>query len=360
MAEIKTADLFFLMGAGASQNLGVPGSAGMLDGIKGRINTLGKRREYWILYGSAEEFVHDQEMAALSAPSESVAYVRRRHSFNIETLVDVLREESVGAGVVSEEDRNAFLRMVLGEVGSHLEKRIAAPNYFMGFAGLREALGSPIHAFTLNFDLGVEVNDGLCARRGFTKRDGERTWEPEQSSRDSTRTIIDLYKVHGSIDWVEIRPGVLVMVDPPYDIERAALVLGFREKERGAFPFPYWTYRVFFRRLGRFAVQIVVIGYGFADRHINALLREALRDFGLGELLVVGKYGDEDARKREESEIAEILGVDDGRITVINVEAEEFLRGIAKRLRRSPATGRASIASEHPSDRSGETAGPAS
>jgi hypothetical protein len=156
------------------------------------------------------------------------------------------------------------------------------------------ALGSAdngITIATLNYDLTIEH----AAREAeVSLASGVHGWEA-----DEVVTFPDvgvrLIKLHGSVDWVRgdfsptpSHPGV----SRPYLELRLAgrgdlpfLVFGRREKLRPAGPF--LALRSEFRRRLRQARCVVVVGYSFADAHVNELLAHWINANPLREVVVV-------------------------------------------------------------------------
>lgn len=335
-------DVLFLVGAGASRDSGIPDSDRMLATIQKHTRPGGKWRKHRCLFRSIRRTLgnglREAKLSSSRMPGQSAAFNRRRYRRNIETFLDELDPAGGGGGMKRVAERKEFQDLVLEEIGCLLDPD-GIPGYFKGFANLSRVLGRTLHVFSLNFDRGIEKNEGpdFHAETGFDLEGAIRMWIESRFFLRFLIASIYLYKMHGSIDWVETGAGEVIMVDPPYDIRKAALALGYRKKERGEFPSPYDTYARFFAALWRLVRQIVVLGYGFSDIHINRLLSMALRALGVEELLVVGRYEGEDGIERERREIAEILGVDVGKITVIDAGAKDFLGSIEKRLCRHPS-----------------------
>lgn len=74
------------------------------------------------------------------------------------------------------------------------------------------------------------------------------------------------YKLHGSCNWVAQEGGDYVLI-----------LGGDKEKDINRFPLLRWNYNQFRDALNTPDSKIVIIGYGFADEHINELLIEGTR-----------------------------------------------------------------------------------
>lgn len=154
-----------------------------------------------------------------------------------------------------------------------------------------------VNVFTLNYDTLVEQAadaEGVVLLDGFvgTQR---RVFRPESYEQDlyfpaeTTEgrvhrfdRVLHLYKLHGSITWVAEAPSL----DNPYGVRtrtfdpRATeplLIYPTPAKSGEALGMPYAElFRRFATALVRPQSVLFVIGYGFGDEHVNAIIRQAL------------------------------------------------------------------------------------
>lgn len=162
--------------------------------------------------------------------------------------------------------------------------------------------------FTLNHDLFIEKT---LRRAGVTFTDGfvstssmGALWKPEVFDEPGVRTR--LYKLHGSISWRLMgdhtgRSVVLRTPDGPTvprpvgtdgrplrEWEPAVLLLGIHAKVfhylQALFADLFWAFRQHLRTV---AHSVVVCGYGFGDKFINATLLDWLADADGRRLIVV-------------------------------------------------------------------------
>jgi hypothetical protein len=154
-----------------------------------------------------------------------------------------------------------------------------------------------VNIFTLNYDTLVEQ---ACDAEGVVLLDGfvgtqRRIFRPESYEQDlyfpaeTTEgrvhrfdRVLHLYKLHGSITWIATEPSI----DNPYGVE--ARVFDSDGKEPLLiYPTPAkygetlgLPYSELFRRFAAAVVRpqsvLFVIGYGFGDEHVNAIIRQAL------------------------------------------------------------------------------------
>ena len=154
-----------------------------------------------------------------------------------------------------------------------------------------------VNIFTLNYDTLVEQAadaTGTVLLDGFvgTQR---RIFHPESYEQDlyfpaettegrvhRLDRVLHLYKLHGSITWTAVEP----QFDNPYGVEsapfqgdesRALLIYPTPAKPGEALGMPYSElFRRFAGTLVRPQSVLFVIGYGFGDAHVNAIIRQAL------------------------------------------------------------------------------------
>jgi len=167
---------------------------------------------------------------------------------------------------------------------------------------LRKLLTRPlnlkrVNLFTLNYDTLIEQAadaEGIVLLDGFvgTQR---RIFRPESYEQDlyfpaeTTEgqvhrfdRVLHLYKLHGSITWTATEPSL----DNPYGVEASAfepngkqplLIYPTPAKYGETLGLPYSElFRRFAAAIVRPQSVLFVIGYGFGDDHVNAIIRQAL------------------------------------------------------------------------------------
>lgn len=154
-----------------------------------------------------------------------------------------------------------------------------------------------VNVFTLNYDTLVEQAadaEGVVLLDGFvgTQR---RVFRPESYEQDlyfpaeTTEgrvhrfdRVLHLYKLHGSITWRANEPTI----DDPYGVQcepfdaaasKPLLIYPTPAKYGETLGLPYSElFRRFAAALARPQSVLFVIGYGFGDEHVNAIIRQAL------------------------------------------------------------------------------------
>ena len=101
------------------------------------------------------------------------------------------------------------------------------------------------------------------------------------------------------------------------------MIFGRDFKLEAADPYLFYAYQ--FRRATLQSRLIVVIGYGFADSHINKMLIQALRTDEVRKLVVVSRCEDDQKAEEWKQAIARILEAGVDRIVVEKGTARSFL-----------------------------------
>lgn len=141
---------------------------------------------------------------------------------------------------------------------------------------------------SLNYDKAIELAAASCSVPVSTGIDTWRSGEPWDAPFQGIR----LLKLHGSIDWVWSRegsgPGRLphdVVVQSSEPSGRPAIVFGQRGKLRADGPFLSMLGE-FERQLSR-SGRLLVIGYSFRDDHVNEIVKRWMGEADDRKLLVV-------------------------------------------------------------------------
>lgn len=341
----RSDDVLVLLGAGSSVEADIPHSAAMVSEIEKDI-TEGPWAEFRDVYNYVRSaiFFGDGIRGSFSGAS-----------YNIEKLVNTLdelcrREEHplypfIGAWhprlmQVAGDNFKAVTTLkekILDRLKGWIEiSDYSKADYFQGLDRFQKELNYPLRVFTLNYDLCVERSyqaiHNRFPERGFGK---DRIWSHQNlEASEGEESSIVLYKLHGSIDWQrDDKTHRLTYSDSTSKIKTVenALIFGTSYKLQYVDPFLFLVYEL--RRLSLQAKLIVVIGYGFADEHINGILRQALADQPDKRLVVVTWLGDvgpdEQERRTGEfrSKVEEQLKLpsSDTRLAIKVCKAKDFL-----------------------------------
>lgn len=341
----KKDEVLVLLGAGASVDAGIPHSAEMVRQIEAALEKDWK--DYKELYNYVRSAIFYAD-GIRGTYANDVAYNIERLVMSLDELAR--REEHPLYPFVG-----AWNPRLLQVAGSDFERvapfrtKILAKlrrewieiqnyenaNYFRGLISFQKELNYPLRVFTLNYDLCVEKAYQAEYRefpeRGFDK--DNRFWSHELlEDADPGDKNFYLYKLHGSIDWIgDPNGGKLTFSDSTskINIDDGQIIFGLTYKLQYVDPFLFLVYQL--RRLSLEAKLILVVGYGFADEHINGILRQALRSSPEKRLIAVtwsgGAKSDDEKERDFEAFIKKQLDLTDadGKVVVRIATAKKFL-----------------------------------
>lgn len=177
-----------------------------------------------------------------------------------------------------------------------------------------------LQLYTTNYDTLFEQ---AAQSRGFTIIDGFSFSYPRVFNginfdrdivyRDRTRitneesfvsNVFQLFKIHGSVDW-EQKEGKIYQKDNPTN---PCIIYPASNKYESSYEQPYFEMMSNFQKtLRKESTLLIVIGFGFADKHIQNVIKDAVAQNPNFHLLVVC-YGKDDTA--EETGITKALAPD--------------------------------------------------
>jgi len=164
-----------------------------------------------------------------------------------------------------------------------VEEELRNPNDVTYLEGLRDLCvdGSGLDIFSLNYDLCVEKALSAASEKFINGFDKDGIWSPGSFSEGGG---INLFKLHGSLDWVDDPIyGLCSLAYPRHesadmmqgDDTRPHLVFGTAHKLSAKEPFLTLAY--YFSRATLQAQILAVVGYSFADEHVNQIIEQGMR-----------------------------------------------------------------------------------
>ncbi|EGR0299505.1 SIR2 family protein [Vibrio parahaemolyticus] len=225
---------------------------------------------------------------------------------------------------------------------------------FMRAVGRRSAQQQRLKLFTTNYDLAFEQaasNTGFVVIDGFEfsnpsyfnpmwfKYDIVNRGHSQNSEGAYIPNVIQLYKMHGSVDWRKINGRVrkLSSDSPKGD---PVFIYPSSSKYQTSYDSPYLDMMTSFLELVKHPkTAVLCIGFGFNDKHINNALTMALRtnpEF----MLMVATKDPFDITGSFNAEIRDLLtaAIDhgDGRIALVDSTFEQFSRLLPERRSTTP------------------------
>jgi len=283
ITEQNENSVIFLLGAGASVKAGMSKVAQLTKELRSSLTN--KRPEFLQVFeliekkdqSITENYEHFFEWISLLLRVQKEPFSELIHTYIAPSLIEVMYDL---ASVVGEE--------VAKLLSLCSKKPDYDPNYLARLSDFLPDKGR-LKVFTLNYDCCVEDacrNAGIDISTGFdpiTKK-----WNP--SLFETNICGINLYKLHGSLRWFPVRNNAaarnrlyLMEFNPEEQLSFQAnykehlspeLILGPGDKVQHDDPYLTLFYK--FRESMFKARMCVVIGFGYGDPHIRAIIDEAV------------------------------------------------------------------------------------
>jgi len=291
---VRDNDIIFLLGAGASADAGIPILSKMEEDVRDFIVKDEDWKSYYQLYhlikASYNYSYHIQG---------KVAY------FNLEVLLNIIQEllkkeehplyPFIGSWIVKFDEviKDKFdlikefdkkIRGKLAEwvkIGNNKRQQI---DYFKSFSHFKDEMNFPLHIFSLNYDLCLELALASAkVERGFDIDDGG-FWNFRRFLQPEENIDVFLYKLHGSVDW-ERDEKTKRLTYSNGESSNPDWIFGTQYKMQYIDPYLF-LFSEFRRRIFE-SKMIISIGYSFNDEHINGVISDSLRDNPSRKLLSV-------------------------------------------------------------------------
>lgn len=214
---------------------------------------------------------------------------------------------------------------------------------FLRRLGRRSTTRPRMRLFTTNYDLCFEqassqvqcpIVDGFSFSwpRRFSPRffgyDFVRRLGDQSDSPDYVEGVIQLYKLHGSVDW--LAEGNEIVRDPL--TESPCLVYPAATKYEQSYSQPYLELMSqFIGSLREPNTTLLVIGFGFNDEHLAQPISSAIRSNAGLRIMVVDRSAKEKAETgngKYHAELKAFIGENDERITLVNASFDSFTRSL--------------------------------
>lgn len=275
-------DIIILLGAGASADSGIPVSSKMIEELEKELLPNNEWKKFKDLY-----------FLIKSAYNYSRGIVNKESNFNIEVLVNILRELqkkeehplypfigswNIKFDEVVKDDYSLiidFERKILEQLKKWVSPaKFENGKYLKKIYELRQELNFPIKIFSLNYDLLFERNltDYSNVEIGFDRE--TRKWNHKLFLESEPEPDFYLYKLHGSINWE--RDNITQEIKYTDNIpDIPDLIFGTQYKLQYVDPYLFLISE--FRHYTLNSKLIICMGYSFSDEHINAILSQSLK-----------------------------------------------------------------------------------
>ena len=225
---------------------------------------------------------------------------------------------------------------------------------FLRAVGRRSAQQKRLKLFTTNYDLAFEHS---ASNTGFVAIDGFEFSNPsyfnpmwfnydivnrcQSGNKDGSyiSNVIQLYKMHGSVDWRKIN-GRVRKVYADSNLGDPVFIYPSSSKYQSSYDSPYLDMMTsFLDAVKQPKTGVLCLGFGFNDKHINNALTMALRtnpEF----MMMVATKDPFNANGSFNSDIRQLLisAIEhgDGRIAILDSTFEEFANILPERRGKSP------------------------
>lgn len=280
----------FFFGAGASVDAGLPMAKGLYEKIDyhlgGYTNNTNIKENWQSLFNKI--YTHcDNDI------EETMSVIKHigDHSSDISLLLDLLELASTKPlAELTDDCKNlfAFVNETLQEIfritdGSkvvYLKKFVTLAQYFA------------INLFTLNYDDAVEVAAKKFSINLFDgcSEDATCNYPLFKNSFLATKSGINLYKLHGSIQWhidvLSYSPRIMHSAESlDLNFTRPAMIFGKRDKLRADGFF--LDILLAFKQKLALSDTLCVVGYSFGDEHINKFMSQWWQSDSSRQVLIV-------------------------------------------------------------------------
>jgi hypothetical protein len=293
-------DVLFILGAGASRDAGLPLAVEITDRI---VDDVERNHDAFlpllrfihggICFGRGCSNRRPDERVNIEEFLIACQDLAHRSSSSLYPFVASWHEKLGEVGRLPKEFEYVGTSNAFEFIVHHAKNRlrewltVTDPTQAKYFRNLKDFVhaGYRLQVFTLNYDecveLALEHGLGEINKRWTTGFD-EKGWNPDLLQRKKPFDAT-LYKLHGSLDWVEDEElGVCSLKWPMADRaeeipDKYESLLIFATAMKVVPRDPYLTLLVRFRTELAKARCIVILGYSFGDAHVNTMLLDALR-----------------------------------------------------------------------------------
>lgn len=282
---VRDNDIIFILGAGASADADVPVLSKMEEDVIDFIKNKERWKKYYKLYHLLK-----------ASYNYSYEIQGKTPYFNLEILLNIIQElmkkeehpiyPFIGSWIVkfNEVIKEDFklLENFDKDIRSKLVEWVKIDNnkrqkidYFEGFLNFKKEMNFPLHIFSLNYDLCLELAlKDAVVERGFDKEDSGY-WNYRRYLQPVDDIDVFLYKLHGSVDWERDGKSQKLTYSNA-ESNNPDWIFGTQYKMQYIDPYLFLFSEL--RRKIFEANLIVCIGYSFYDEHINGVICDSLRD----------------------------------------------------------------------------------
>lgn len=172
-----------------------------------------------------------------------------------------------------------FLQKLLARKNSDPRVQLYTTNYDKLFEQAAQNIGATIidgFSFTLPRRFSGNNFEKDIVYRERTRVKNEESFVPN---------VFQLYKLHGSIDWEKDKKGSIIQNE---HTEKPCIIYPASDKYESSYEQPYFEMMAHFQQtLRKEGTLLIVVGFGFKDKHIQNVIKEAVTQNPNFHLLIV-------------------------------------------------------------------------
>lgn len=208
---------------------------------------------------------------------------RELQDFDGKSLKEKLEKQIALACTLQLDENNhhhaLFLQKLLARKNSDPRVQLYTTNYDKLFEQAAQNIGATIidgFSFTLPRRFSGNNFDKDIVYRERTRVKNEESFVPN---------VFQLYKLHGSIDWEKDEQGSIIQNE---NTEKPCIIYPASNKYESSYEQPYFEMMAHFQQtLRKEGTLLIVVGFGFKDKHIQNVIKEAITQNPNFHLLIV-------------------------------------------------------------------------
>lgn len=203
--------------------------------------------------------------------------------FEGHSLKEKLEKQIASACTLQLDENNhhheLFLQKLLARKNSDPRVQLYTTNYDKLFEQAAQNIGATIidgFSFTLPRRFSGNNFEKDIVYRERTRVKNEESFVPN---------VFQLYKLHGSIDWEKDEKGSIIQNE---HTEKPCIIYPASDKYESSYEQPYFEMMAHFQQtLRKEGTLLIVVGFGFKDKHIQNVIKEAVTQNPNFHLLIV-------------------------------------------------------------------------
>ena len=273
---LRSSDVAFFLGAGASVEAGVPDTAGLLNDFVESLpsDKAGVVRSF---LSRLNDWAHTQDPRKLVDIELVLETLQHAVDWKNDPLTAFVSSE---LDVDDDVEPGYLLRLLRDFVKDRVMVEAKNVGYLAPLRGFIDQY-KPLNIFSANYDTAIEV---LCADHKLKYRDGfDEVWNPRVF--DEPDIHVRLFKIHGSVTWYRTDRGRFVKIPTVvkgsrvelFTKEQAELVMLY-PAQKFEYVEPLFELTLQMKRELAQCRTLFVIGYSFRDEHIRKLFWDIARE----------------------------------------------------------------------------------